>query len=329
MTGWIPDATLERLREAMLWPDLTGTRYRAREVIDRGGMGIVFLADDLELEREVALKVLDGVDLTDEHRARMVREARILASLEHPGLVPVYEVGTLPDGRVYYAMQRIRGERLDQAMLRPQPLPDRIRLLVRICETVAYAHARGIVHRDLKPPNVMVGAFGEVKVVDWGLAKVIGDAAESSSESARIDAPLEASAKTTRVQTEVGAILGTPGYMAPEQTRGESERIGPWTDVYALGALLEFLLAAEGKDVPRPLAAIASRARAEDPSDRYPSAAQLASELSRYLDRLPVAAYRENLLERSARWAGRYKLPLSLIAAYLVMRAALLLFSGK
>ncbi len=223
MTGWIPDATLEHLREAMLWPDLSATRYRAREVIDRGGMGIVFLADDLELEREVALEVLDGADLTDEHRARMVREARILASLEHPGLVPVYEVGALPDGRVYYAMQRIRGERLDQAMLRPQPLPDRVRLLVRICETVAYAHARG-----------------------------------------------------------------------------ESEQIGPWSDVCALGAVLEFLLTPEGTDVPRPLAAIAARARADHPSDRYRGAAELAFEFSRYLDRLPVAAYRENLLERTA-----------------------------
>jgi serine/threonine protein kinase len=135
-------------------------RYELVEEIGRGGMGVVYLAEDLDLGRRVALKVLNSLDL---------EEARTLAALEHPGIVPVYDSGTMPDGRVFYAMRLVDGTRLDRYRDTPAGL---LRVFQRICETVAFAHARGVAHRDLKPPNIMVGKFGEVLVLDWGVPGV-------------------------------------------------------------------------------------------------------------------------------------------------------------
>src|ERR1700733_7157347 len=153
----LSDRVLVRLKAAAQLPDLSGTRYGLIEEIGRGGMGVVYLAEDAELGRRVAIKVLeDG------------REARVLASLEHPGIVPVHEAGVLPDGRSYYAMKLMRGTRLDAFLEKTTHLPDRLRVFQRICEPVAFAHARGVVHHDLKPANIMVGEFGEVLVMDGG-----------------------------------------------------------------------------------------------------------------------------------------------------------------
>ncbi len=289
---WLSDAALDHLREATDQPDLIGTPYEIVETLGRGGMGTVYLARDQDLDREVAFKVVDG------EAERTLREARILARLEHPGIVPVHDVGTLPDGRVFYVMKRVRGRRLDE--LAPTlDLAERLRVFGRICEAVSFAHAHGVIHRDLKPENIMAGPFGEVLVMDWGVAQDGG--------------PPDAD----------GTILGTPGYMAPEQARGEVESIDERTDVWALGAILGFLLAGEER-VARPLAAIRGQAMADDPADRYQKVEDLAADLSRYGSGLAVRAYRENLVERTVRFVRRYRVPILLILTYLLMRALLL-----
>jgi serine/threonine protein kinase len=169
----LDDEAISRLRAAVREPDLSGTRYRLRGVAGAGGMGTVYAVEDTELGRQVALKVLDVPDPGIEERLR--REAQVLARLEHPGIVPVHDVGTLPDGRAFYTMKLVQGVPLDAYAARRPPLPERLRVFLRIADSVAFAHAQGVLHRDLKPQNVMVGAFGEVLVMDWGLAKVEGD----------------------------------------------------------------------------------------------------------------------------------------------------------
>ena len=165
---------VDHLRGLTDWPDLTGTRYEIRHIIGRGGMGTVYLGLDHALEREVAIKVLS---VEDQGRAeRLAREARILARMEHPGIMPVHDYGVLGEGRPYYVMKYVRGARLDEYAATPAELHERLRIFLRICETVAFAHAAGVIHRDLKPENVMIGAFGEVLVLDWGAACVLSDA---------------------------------------------------------------------------------------------------------------------------------------------------------
>jgi serine/threonine protein kinase len=316
---WISDTALDRLLEAADLPDLAGTGYEIAGTIGRGGMGTVYLARDRELDREVALKVVEPGDLAD----RMLREARILARLEHPGIVPVHDVGTLPDGRVFYAMKRVRGHRLDEHA-GGVDLSERLRVFARICEAVAFAHAHGVIHRDLKPENVMVGPFGEVLVMDWGVAKDLTPRPPLPSPPLP---PGEGENKRKqegkKYGTAHGTVLGTPGYMAPEQERGEVEAIDERTDVWALGALLSWLLAGE-EAVPRPLAAIRERAMAAVPGERYPRVEDLAADLSRFSAGLAVLAYRESLLERTARFGRRYRMPILLVLSYLLFRVLLL-----
>jgi serine/threonine protein kinase len=261
-------------------------------------MAVVYAAFDRVLNREVAIKVLD--DLRHAKEAdRLQREAQILAQLEHPGVVPVHDAGTLPDGRVYYVMKLVRGEPLDAAV-RPRSLNDRLDLFLRICDAVSFAHARGIVHRDLKPDNIMLGAFGEVLVMDWGVASVAATA------------------------TATGEILGTPGYMPPEQQRGTGD-IDHRADVYALGVILHSLIT---DPAAKPLAAIAARASAPAAADRYDSVGDLARDVLRFRDGDPVSAYRESLPERIARVYRRYQLPILLVFAYVIMRVVLLIWRG-
>ncbi len=167
---WLPDAAIDRLRDVADFPVPPTDRYEIVEPIARGGMGTVYRGRDRELERIVAIKVLSAVVGGTDLAARMQQEARILARLEHPGIVPIYDAGVLDDGRVFYVMKLVQGPRLDQHA--PScTLVERLRLFTRICEPVAFAHAHGVVHRDLKPENVMVGPFGELLVLDWGAAQ--------------------------------------------------------------------------------------------------------------------------------------------------------------
>jgi serine/threonine protein kinase len=260
----IGDRMLDHLRRVTEAPDLSGTRYEVVDEIGRGGMGIVYRARDTQLDRLVALKVIE---------AGPVDEARTLARLEHPGLVPVYDSGVLPDGRVFYAMRLVTGQRLDQYS---GSLAARLRVFEKICEAVAFAHDRGVVHCDLKPANIMTGAFGEVFVMDWGVANV--------------------------------TTAGTPRYRAPEGA----------SDIFALGRILEDL-----GPLPRPLAAVAARASAEVVAERYASVGELAAEVGRFLEGLPVEAYREGPVEAAVRFARRNSVLLLLLGTYLVVKGVL------
>ncbi len=334
----ISDATLRHLQEVADLPDLTGTPYEIVETLGRGGMGTVYLAIDHRLDREVALKVVQFSPGADIDVDRLLREARVLARLEHPGIVPVHDAGLLPDGRAFYAMKRVRGQRLDEHA-RSVSLPERLRAFQRICEAVAFAHAHGVIHRDLKPENVMVGPFGEVLVMDWGVAKVRpsppgplslpsthpcrGEGEEESPHRSLLVHAYPFSSVSVLEGTAHGTILGTPGYMAPEQERGEIDQIDERTDVWALGALLQFLL---GNEAPsRPLQAIRQRAMAEDPAARYQKVEDLSADLALYLAGLPVGAHPEGVFETIGRFIRRYRVPILLVLAYVVMRAILLL----
>jgi eukaryotic-like serine/threonine-protein kinase len=301
---WLSDAAVGHLRSMADRPDLGGTPYELAEEIARGGMGTVYRARDRRLDRDVALKVMNAPAPAPAEVERMRDEARILARLEHPGILPVHDLGTLPDGRLFYVMKLVRGRRLEEATA-SATLPARLRIFERICDAVAFAHAQGVVHRDLKPENVMVGPFGEVLVLDWGVAK-------------RLDVP--------GTPERQGTVLGTPGYMPPEQARGEMDRIDERADVYALGAMLQLLMEPGGASgAPRALDAICARARAPRPEDRYRSVRDLAAEVERFLSALPVHAYPEGPVERVRRLAGKYRTPLLLVAAYLLMRIVLAL----
>jgi eukaryotic-like serine/threonine-protein kinase len=336
---FLSDKSIERLRAGADAPEFEGTRYRLLERVARGGMGVVYAAEDTKLERRVALKVLDLPGKNSELAKRLLREARVLARLEHPGIVPVHDVGTLADGRLFYTMKFVEGQRLDGHLVTVDSLPDRMRLFLRICDAVAFAHARGVLHRDLKPANIMVGPFGEVLVMDWGLAKILREgagqpAADEDAEAIVIGStPQEATpGDTTQISeaTGHGTVMGTPGYMSPEQARGDIRNLDVRSDLYSLGALLRsMLVTTRNSRLPRPLEAICAKATAETPALRYESVTQLGQEVSRYLDSLPVTAYRESLFERSGRFYRRHQTAILLIAAYLVMRALILVFMKR
>jgi serine/threonine protein kinase len=332
---WLSDATLAHLCKVADAPDLSGTRYELVEKLGQGGMGTVYLAHDRELDRQVALKVLRCDD--GESTTRMVKEARIIARLEHPSIVPVHDCGLLPDGRFFYAMKVVRGKRLDEQLARPIALADRLQLFQKICDAVAFAHAHGVIHRDLKPQNIMLGAFGEVMVMDWGIAREAGDHAKDSGKTS-------SGAQAGPGVTAHGTIVGTPGYMAPEQARGDVELIDERADVYALGAILYFLLTGQAPahdgapsvlvpprrldgSIPRPLQAACLKALAVDRTQRYTGAAELAADVANFLAGRRVGAYPETIGETILRLISHYRIVLGLILAYVLMRVLLLLFT--
>jgi serine/threonine protein kinase len=270
----------------------------------------------------------------------------VLARLEHPGIVPVHDVGTLADGRVFYTMKFVQGHRLDRHIETLPSVSERLRLFLRICDAVGFAHAHGVLHRDLKPANIMVGSFGEVLVMDWGLAKLLREdvgqtPAAGDPEATTFAKPRNASDTTSAggsIVTGHGTVMGTPGYMSPEQARGDVERLDARSDIFSLGALLRFLLtkdsdsaanAAGKQHLDKALEAICLKAAAPDPEHRYPSVSELAQDVSRYLDGLAVAAHRESVFEKLARFYRKYRFFILLIAAYLVMRVLILFFMHR
>ena len=332
-----------------------GLRFCVLRPHARGGLGAVFVALDTELHREVAVKqMLDHHADDRASRQRFLVEAEITGGLEHPGIVPVYGLGTYADGRPFYAMRFIRGDSLKEAInhfhcdLALQKDQGRRSLEMRrllgrfvdVCNAIEYAHSRGVLHRDIKPGNVIVGKHGETLVVDWGLAKATGRCEPGAGERTLMPSSASGSAETLP-----GSALGTPAYMSPEQAAGDLERLGPRSDVYSLGATLYYLLTGkppyEGDDAgellarvqrgnfvrPRqlessidpPLEAVCSKAMATKPEDRYGSCRRLAEDVERWLADEPVLAWREPVLRRAQRWARRNRpLVTAAVAAVLV-----------
>jgi serine/threonine protein kinase len=323
---WLSDQKLNYLRTLAGDPDFNSTKYTSIKELARGGMGTVYLAEDRELNRLVAIKVLNTPEVTEDLRNRMVREAQIIARLEHPGIVPVHDAGTLPDGRVFYAMKFVRGSRLDEYAAQGASIRDRLRKFQAVCDAVAFAHAHGVIHRDLKPQNIMIGSFGEVLVLDWGVAKILRDAVSSEADTLLLPAERE----TKESDTTHGTIIGTRQYMSPEQARGEIDQLDERADVYSLGAVLYFLLTDQppGEARPRsinpkvskPLEAICLKAMAQTTEARYASASELSRDIGRLLDAEPVSAYRESMFEKVSRWTSKNRFLVLLVLAYLLMR---------
>jgi serine/threonine protein kinase len=340
----LPDRVLVHLREVADWPDLSATKYEPIEKIGQGGMASVYRAHDRELDRPVAIKVLSDLGADASARARMLEEARIISRLEHPGIVPIHDSGVLPDGRIYFAMKLVRGKRLDEHVQNEMALNDLLAIFEKICQTVAFAHAHGVIHRDLKPQNVMVGPFGEVLVMDWGVAKKM-DASSLSQENPSYVAPNVAA--NGQSKTVPGTILGTPGYMAPEQLSGDVGRIDHRTDIFGLGGVLYFLLTRQpplelqhgsesapvlprhrNRAIPRPLEAICLKALAADPDHRYAAVQELIDDIDSLRSHKKVQAYPEGLLSPVKRFVSKYRAAIFLILAYLMMRLVLILIDS-
>jgi serine/threonine-protein kinase len=333
-----------------------GQRFRVLRPHARGGLGAVFVALDAELHREVALK-----QLLDHHaddpvsRQRFLLEAEVTGGLEHPGIVPVYGLGTYSNGRPYYAMRFIRGDSLKEANerfhadeslkkdsgRRSLELRKLLRRFTDVCNAIDYAHSRGVLHRDIKPGNIIVGKYGETLVVDRGLAKSLGRVERGSDAGERTFTPSSASGSA---ETLPGSALGTPAYMSPEQAAGDLDRLGPRSDVYSLGATLYCLLTGkppqEGDDVgellrrvqrgdfPRlrqvdpsidpPLEAVCLKAMTREPEGRYAAPRLLAEDIERWMADEPVTAYREPVSRRARRWAMRNRTAVATAAVALV-----------
>jgi tetratricopeptide (TPR) repeat protein len=240
-TSWVGDP-FDRSADAGPGPDADPDRYDLDEEVGHGGIGIVYRGQDRRLGRHLAVKVLreEYRDRPDARR-RFVAEARVGSQLQHPAIVPVYELGRFDDGRPYITMKLVEGRTL-AALLRdrapPTDLPRLLTVFEQVCQAVAYAHSKGVIHRDLKPANVMVGAFGEVQVMDWGFAKILADDANGATHSEPTAKVADFATAGQNGATHSGALMGTPAYMPPEQARGDAARVDRRADVFALGAIL-------------------------------------------------------------------------------------------
>jgi tetratricopeptide (TPR) repeat protein/serine/threonine protein kinase len=351
-----------------------GARFIRLRPHAKGGLGEVFVALDSELNREVALKeIQDRHADQPESRARFVLEAEITGRLEHPGIVPVYGLGTYADGRPFYAMRFVRGDSLMEAIERfhgrshlpggTSPGPARqagptchslafrqlLRRLIDVCNALQYAHDRGVLHRDLKPGNIMLGKYGETLIVDWGLAKPVGQrlakpSRDPGSSTLTHEAPLVPATGSGSAETVAGSVFGTPAYMSPEQAAGRLDLFGPASDVYSLGATLYCLLTGQPPfqgdpvavlkrvqvgDLPPPrrvqpgvapaLEAICLKAMALRPADRYAAPKHLADDLEQWLADEPVGAWPEPWTVKTGRWMRRHKPLVSAAAAAMIV----------
>jgi serine/threonine protein kinase/formylglycine-generating enzyme required for sulfatase activity len=365
-------------------------RYELLRLLGQGGMGVVHEAFDRALQRRLAHKrvrprrtgfELRADEAQEQALARFLDEAQVMAQLDHPGIVPVHDLGLDDQGRAFFTMRLVEGQEFEHVLTEARaghPAWSRERLLeilIKVCDAVGYAHTRQVIHRDLKPANVMVGRFGEVYVVDWGLARVLDLHADAAShvrrarphslrravrENAQRDDPpsggdsSHSGSGSTPLDTEFGSVIGTPAYMPPEQAAGDSERLGPQVDVYAVGAMLYRLLSGsapyadrgrpasseqsvlrvlEGPptplrrtapDAPPELVAICERAMAREPLQRFASLLELGDELRAFIELRVVRSHRRGPLAELRKWVQRNRLTaLALALAALVSLTAL------
>ncbi|MHC5081570.1 MAG: protein kinase domain-containing protein, partial [Planctomycetota bacterium] len=320
-------------------------RYGILGEIARGGMGAIVKIVDHDIRRPVAMKVILGdspgsPEVEDNEKVeRFVEEAQVTGQLEHPNIVPVHELGIDLEGKVYFTMKLVKGKSLETildeiadknpATVEAYPLSHLLQIFLKVCDAIAFAHSKGVIHRDLKPENVMVGRFGEVLVMDWGLSKVMG----------REDKAVEALVETIRSEKTVGKtlsgeVMGTPSYMPPEQASGRVERIDERSDIFALGATLYKILTHEApyagshvtevlkkavqctykvprvkspwNRIPKALQAICLKAMSARKEDRYASVEGVAEDIRAYLDHRPVSAHRAGMLARFLRFVQRH-----------------------
>ena len=341
-------------------------KYLELEEFARGGMGRILLVRDRNLNRDIALKTLylssadDASTWNMETRsmlnkaaeARFLREARLTGRLEHPSIVPVYDLGRRDDGSLFYTMKLIRGRTFKQALEETDSFSKRMALLphyVDLCHALAYAHSRGVIHRDIKPSNVLIGEFGETVVIDWGLAKDTRQAENVEAAGAPYSDPLAPADPETLLLTQHGQLLGTPHYASPEQALGNVEEISQASDVYALGAVLYQLLtgvtpyhgdSVQGvidqvisgqiapvrqlaPEAPAELVAICERSMQREAADRYVSARELVDDLRRFQTGAVVQAYQYTISDRLRRFVHRYRTVLSSAAISLVILIAM------
>ncbi|MDB5349246.1 MAG: serine/threonine protein kinase [Planctomycetota bacterium] len=340
-------------------PDDGPVRYHRIRPYARGGLGEVFVAEDLALHREVALKRIRPQYATDPAvRRRFLREVEITARLDHPGIAPIHELIYDQKGRPWYVMRFVKGKtfraeieqfytkekgQASDGADRALEFRNMLGRFVSVCETMVYAHRRGVVHRDLTPSNVMLGDYGETIVLDWGLATASGESHEGVANPTMISSPPDASLMMS------GQLLGTPAFMAPEQADGRQSAIGPATDVYCLGAILYMIVTGRPPyqghdlvsvlkkiqagefdpprqvraDVPPALQAICLKAMCIEPKGRYDSPRDLARDIERWMADEVVSVYREPIAERARRWAGKHRTAITTTTAVLLLAAIL------
>ncbi|MBU1238180.1 serine/threonine protein kinase, partial [Myxococcota bacterium] len=333
-------------------------RYRILEEMGKGGIGRVLLALDDRVGREVALKELltgtsKGSTPSQSVNSRFLREAQVTGQLEHPSIIPVYEINETPEGTLFYTMRRIRGKTLEEVLRSATTLKERLLLLPHFrdcCNAIAYAHARGVIHRDLKPGNIMIGEFGETIVLDWGLAKVLG---ERDSEASRLEGNLEQLRQVDSEKTVAGATMGTPVYMPPEQALGKIDEIDQLSDEYSLGVVLFEIITGKKPykganafdvllkvvsdpipsvrelepGVPRELEAILTKATQKDRESRYQTVRELVSDVEKYMSGDRIAAYDYSSFELLRRFVRRNRTLVVATGVVLLALVATLLFT--
>ena len=346
------------LVETVHWQSEARSRYTLTRVHGKGGLGQVWLAIDTHLNREVALKeVLPRKQSDLETTSRLMKEAQITGQLEHPNIVPVYELARDANEKPFYTMRFLRGESLSQRIkergktidANSLELRELLTIFVSVCNAMAYAHARGVIHRDLKPQNIMLGGYGEVMVVDWGLAKLINAPHEDSDQR-----KIQVVDVDNLTATQDGNLLGSPAYMSPEQADGQVSLLDARTDIYGLGSILFAILIGDAphrgsrtgnaiKDtismmrrisdgptphvrdlnakLPKALDAICAKAMAKKRTERYSTASDLAADITRWLGDEPVSVHRPPFPERCLRWLRRHRTWAQAIAVSLVLVA--------
>jgi len=337
LPGTHPETSVETKASSSTVTGAEPKKYNIKDELGRGGMGTVYSAEDLSLDRRIALKTGIGSP-NDSKVRRFIREAKITAKLEHPNIIPVHDHGINSKGEYYFTMKQVKGEELKEILDKlakgkrsycaEYTLNKQLQIFNKILDGVGFAHSKGIIHRDLKPANIMVGEFGEVQIMDWGLAK------DKSAEDIIADGEIES---TEKGLTMDGAVMGSPGFMAPEQADGRIEDVDEQSDIWSLGAILYNMLSfknpVEGKsvrdivtktalgkiihlnkrlkaskktDVPKELESIAMKALSPEKEDRYQSATDFKQDINSHLENRPVSAHRHSLVQRISKWAQRH-----------------------